>query len=99
MKRGEKRMNGREKKPVEITICMGSSCYARGNGANLAVIEEYLEEHGLDAHVELAGSRCEGLCAEGPNLIVNGRPFQKVDRGMLLDLLREYCPVKEKSHE
>ncbi len=92
-------MNGNENRPVEITICMGSSCFARGNGENLEIIENYLAEHRLEACVELAGSRCEGLCAEGPNLIVNGRPFQKVDRGMLLDLLREYCPAKEKNHE
>jgi NADH:ubiquinone oxidoreductase subunit E len=92
-------MNNQNEQRVHITVCMGSSCFARGNGENLEIIENYLTENKLEARVELAGSRCEGLCAEGPNLIVNGRPFQKVDRGMLLDLLREYCPVKEKSHE
>ncbi|MBI9021140.1 MAG: (2Fe-2S) ferredoxin domain-containing protein [Verrucomicrobia bacterium] len=84
---------------ASITVCMGSSCFARGNGDNLEVIEQYLAENNVRARVELTGSRCEGLCAEGPNLIVNGRPFQKVDRGMLLDLLREVCPTTESTYE
>jgi NADH:ubiquinone oxidoreductase subunit E len=92
-------MNAKKDEQVKIVVCMGSSCFARGNGENLEIIEQYLTQNNLQACVELAGSRCEGLCAEGPNLIVNGRAFQKVDRGMLLDLLREYCPSREKSHE
>lgn len=87
-------MDENERNQICITICMGSSCFARGNGENLEVIERYLAENHLQAQVELAGSRCEGLCAEGPNLIVDGHSFQKVDRGMLLDLLHEYCPAK-----
>jgi NADH:ubiquinone oxidoreductase subunit E len=92
-------MNNTEKKPVEITICMGSSCYARGNGTNLEMIEDYIEEHGLDARVVLTGSRCEGVCAEGPNLTVNGRRFGRVDRETLLDILKETCPANGESHE
>ena len=92
-------MNVKKDEPVKIIVCMGSSCFARGNGENLEIIENYLAENHAKADVELAGSRCEGLCAEGPNLIVNGRSFQKVDRGMLLDLLQTYCPAKEKDHE
>ena len=29
----------------EITVCMGSSCFARGNATNLDIIEKYLREH------------------------------------------------------
>jgi NADH:ubiquinone oxidoreductase subunit E len=74
---------------------MGSSCFARGNGANLEVIENWLDKNRLQADVELTGTRCEGCCAEGPNLLVNGRRFHKVDRETLLDILREFCPAKE----
>jgi len=92
-------MNGKNDTQVCITLCLGSSCFARGNGDNLEIIETYLAQHNLQARVELVGSRCQGLCAEGPNMIVNGRPFRKVDRGMLMDILHEVWPEKENEHE
>lgn len=72
-----------------IVICMGSSCFSRGNEENLAVLEDYLARHGLTARVDLAGSRCEGSCTEGPNLTVNGCRYRHVDRETLLDILHE----------
>lgn len=74
---------------VEIVICMGSSCFARGNERNLAVIERYLQTHVLEATVELRGSLCMGACAEGPNLMIDGRLYHSLDEGTVLDLLRE----------
>ena len=78
--------------PVEMTICMGSSCYARGNGANLHVIEEYIALYDLDAKVILSGSRCEGSCADGPNFTVNGKRYSYVDRETLLQILKDITP-------
>jgi len=70
-----------------IKICMGSSCFRRGNRMNLEFIEAYLEEHGCTAEVELVGSRCEEKCRKGPNLEINGRMYHEVSREMLADLL------------
>ena len=56
----------------EITICMGSSCFARGNDGNLNFIEYYINENGLDAEIELVGARCENKCADGPNITIDG---------------------------
>lgn len=47
---------------IIITVCMGSSCYARGNAANLEFIENYIKDNGLEAVIDLAGARCEGKC-------------------------------------
>lgn len=85
--------------PVEMTLCMGSSCYARGNGSNLAVLEEYIETHRLDAQVILSGSRCEGSCSEGPNLTVNGKRYAHVDRETLLQILKDITPEQGAPHE
>lgn len=63
---------------IEIIVCMGSACFARGNALNLEFIEQYIKENNLQATVELAGSRCEGTCADGPNIIVNGIEHSKV---------------------
>ena len=73
-----------------IRICLGSSCFARGNEKNLQVIEKYLEEHHLQDEVdlELGCSLCQGRCAEGPNVIVNNQRYGNVDPGMMLELLK-----------
>lgn len=76
---------------------MGSSCFRRGNRMNLEFIEQYIDEHGCAAEVELVGSRCEELCRQGPNLQINGRMYHGVDLEMLSGLLDQY--VGNKSSE
>jgi NADH:ubiquinone oxidoreductase subunit E len=70
-----------------IVICMGSSCFARGNRNNLEVLERFLKEQGLNVRVELAGSRCEECCKLGPNVQIGGVMHHQVDTGTLIDLL------------
>lgn len=53
---------------ITITVCMGSSCFARGNAENLSFIENFVKEKGLDAKIDLCGSRCENKCATGPHV-------------------------------
>ncbi len=63
---------------LEITICMGSSCFARGNSDNLEFLENYIKENKLESKIELVGSRCEGKCEDGPNIIINGKEYKQV---------------------
>lgn len=74
---------------MEIVVCMGSACFARGNAQNLEFIENYIKENKLDATIELVGSRCEGKCAEGPNIIINGVEYKKVDEEQIKKILTE----------
>ena len=32
-----------------ISICLGSSCFARGNNAYIAVVKQFLADRGLEA--------------------------------------------------
>jgi len=72
---------------VEIVICMGSSCFARGNWENLRVLKEYLEHNQLDASVQLCGQLCHEQCNQGPNLTIQGRMFNGVSPASLIALL------------
>ena len=56
---------------VKVTICMGSSCFSRGNNQNLEAVREWLTANGKTAEVELKGCRCGGLCGDGPNVWIN----------------------------
>jgi NADH:ubiquinone oxidoreductase subunit E len=77
-----------------IKICMGSSCYIRGNQELLEKIERYLSEHRLSCSVELCGSRCEGLCSEGPNIEINGRLFGGVSAETIEQLLDQQLDLR-----
>ncbi len=68
-----------------ITICMGSSCFARGNKQNLKIIEEYIRKNRVDC--SLNGRGCIGNCRQGPNLRIDGENFERVDSETLIDLL------------
>lgn len=72
----------------EITVCMGSSCFARGNMQNLEFIEGFIKENGLEVKLELAGSRCNGNCADGPNIFIDGIEYNGVDEGKLEEILK-----------
>lgn len=61
-----------------IQICLGSSCFSRGNRDMVKVIRDYLKKNHLDDKVVFRGARCMGHCSEGPNLVINGRLIQGV---------------------
>ena len=72
---------------LNITVCMGSSCFARGNAQNLELIENYIKDNGLEAEIDLAGDRCAGKCATGPNIIVNCTEYHNVTEEKVLEIL------------
>ena len=73
-----------------IEICMGSSCFSRGNAENLTIIRSYVKEKRLAAVITTSGRLCEGLCSEGPNIAIDGQLHHRVDAARVRSLL-ERC--------
>lgn len=57
---------------IEMQICLGSSCFSRGNKEVVSFIREYIRTNHLEDRVIFRGARCMGRCSNGPNLIING---------------------------
>lgn len=74
---------------VDIALCMGSSCFTRGNNRLLKVLEDSIRENRWEDKVVLSGRRCENRCGQGPNVVVDGTLYQGLDAGTLLDMLFE----------
>ena len=72
----------------KIVVCMGSSCYLRGNLRNTEIIRAYIAEKSLEASVEFSGALCSGQCKEGPVITIDGETYTRVDSSGLLPLLR-----------
>lgn len=76
-------------KMMTITICMGSSCYSRGNGRNIEAIQSCLAKQNKEAQVELVGHLCEDQCKTGPNIAINGKTYHQVDAASIVALISE----------
>ncbi|HOF84435.1 MAG TPA: (2Fe-2S) ferredoxin domain-containing protein [Treponemataceae bacterium] len=79
-----------ESKKRVIRICMGSSCYSRGNGQNAELLQHLMDTGTLDGDTvvsEVSGTLCEGLCREGPIVIIDEVVHRQVTPILLADLL------------
>lgn len=56
---------------VSVGICMGSSCFSRGNKALVTSLREALSRENLEARVELKGFLCIDACDKGPCVTVD----------------------------
>ena len=61
-----------------IEICLGSSCFSRGNREVVQIIRDFLRKNHLDDKVVLRGARCMNRCSEGPFIIINGKTFTSI---------------------
>jgi len=77
------------KEKVIIQICMGSSCFSRGNGKTLKTIQNYLKEHQLEGDVVLKGNHCFGECHKGPVVKINDTLHENINEDNILLLLNK----------
>lgn len=72
---------------TEVVICLGSSCFSRGNKKLLQVISNYIKEKGIQDRIHFHGGHCFGSCAEGPILKVNDKIYTEVDELKVMEIL------------
>ena len=70
-------------------VCLGSSCFARGNSENLALLKQHIHDHAPDGTLRLSGSLCQDRCKCGPNLIVDGLCHHRVTAERLRAILQK----------
>jgi (2Fe-2S) ferredoxin len=73
----------------EVIVCLGSSCFARGNSQHLAAIEAYLQSHGLSDEIRVTGRLCQDECKEGPNLTSCSNHYHNVTSAKLREILQQ----------
>ena len=73
---------------ITVELCMGSSCFARGNSASLSGIENYLDENGRSERVDLEGHLCLGKCNSGPHIRIDGVEYSAISPDCVIDLIR-----------
>ncbi|NCC64184.1 MAG: (2Fe-2S) ferredoxin domain-containing protein [Spirochaetia bacterium] len=80
-----------------VELCLGSSCFARGNAQTLGALESFISEGGYSDQVELVGHLCLGSCAKGPNIRIGEVTYHGLDTQSVLDLVMQALVGQEES--
>jgi NADH:ubiquinone oxidoreductase subunit E len=75
---------------TEIAICLGSSCFSRGNKETLELIKSFIKAHGLAHQVFFHGELCTGDCERGPVMKIDDQLFENVTPDNVFDILTTY---------
>lgn len=73
----------------EIEICLGSSCFSRGNKKVLRVIGKYLKDNNLEDRVFFHGAHCFSSCDKGPIVKINGVIYEYITEEKIIPILNE----------
>jgi len=73
----------------EIVICLGSSCFARGNKKLLKTVQNYLKENHLEGKVIFKGNHCFGKCNKGSILKIDDNFYEQINELKLLEILKK----------
>ncbi|MDD2205053.1 MAG: NAD(P)H-dependent oxidoreductase subunit E [Bacteroidales bacterium] len=74
-------------KEHDIIICLGSSCFMRGNKQTTEVIKNYVKQNKLSAKIEFKGQLCSSLCSKGPIVIIDKHTYENVTKDNIVELL------------
>ncbi len=74
---------------LPIRLCMGSSCYARGNDKILELTNSFLKENNLKDSVDFRGHLCQGNCNHGPNLSIGETRYHEVSPSSIRMILED----------
>lgn len=79
---------------LPICLCMGSSCYTRGNSEIIDTINVFLKERKLENRVDFRGHLCQGHCSQGPNLCIGKTKYHEVNLSNINTILEDaFSPV------
>lgn len=73
--------------PTRIVVCMGSSCFARGNNRNAEMIMDLVQQSPAKTSIQVTGTLCQNRCKQGPNVEINGECHCGVDLESVPQLL------------
>jgi NADH-quinone oxidoreductase subunit G len=64
---------------VQVSVCVGTSCYVRGAQDLLHKLSRHIEQNGLEEQVSVQASFCFERCDRGPTVTIDGQVLEKCD--------------------
>jgi len=79
-----------------ISVCMGSSCFSRGNNESIELIKKYISDYNLSERVILKGNLCHANCSLGPNMSIGDNMYQGILPENIYDIMKSAFPSERK---
>lgn len=79
---------------LEITICLGSSCYTRGNNQVIKTIQHFISENKIENLVNFKGELCSCNCKSGPNLKIGETTYKDINAASAIAILKDTLQLK-----
>ena len=70
-------INGDGASKIEVSVCVGTSCYIRGSQDLLHKLIRYIEEKDMTSLVDVKASFCYEKCNKGPSVSIAGNVIEK----------------------
>ena len=75
-----------------INVCMGTACYVKGAEELISAVEQEFAvrrgETSVDGSISLFVTRCIGVCAVAPNVVVDGELLSRVSKDALIKQIK-----------
>lgn len=79
---------------LEITICLGSSCYTRGNNEVIKTIQRFIIENKIENLVNFKGELCSCNCKSGPNLKIGETTHRNINAASAIAIINDTIQLK-----
>lgn len=79
---------------INITICLGSSCFSRKNRDVVTALQDYIEQNKLENDIYLKGGHCFGKCSLGPIMIVEEDFYHEISPSKAIAIVETYLNRK-----
>ncbi|MCY6369605.1 (2Fe-2S) ferredoxin domain-containing protein [Clostridium ganghwense] len=74
---------------IDITVCVGSTCYLKGSYNIINRLMKIIEENKLEDKVVVKGACCLGNCCKPVSIKINDGPVLSVDESSLETFFKE----------
>lgn len=75
---------------IQVTICLGSSCFSRKNRDVVTALQDYVSTKNLSDIVNLKGGHCFGKCSLGPIMIVEEQVYTEMTPTKAVAIVESY---------
>ncbi|MCU7494001.1 MAG: 4Fe-4S binding protein [Ignavibacteria bacterium] len=87
-------LNGSEKDKLQISVCVGTSCYLKGSQDLLHKMIDHIDENNLQEKVDIKATFCLEQCDRGPSVTINGNTLEKCTLAKACQVMNEELAKK-----
>jgi NADH-quinone oxidoreductase subunit G len=88
--------NSGHEKPVEVSVCVGTSCFLKGSQGILSSMTEKIGQEDWKNRVDLKATFCSENCSHGPTVTVGDRKIHKATFEAVIEEVETQLGICEK---